>query len=124
MSRVCDQATLAYIVQHSDTIPEVIGDDTNVVDALIASERELAQYEDRNAGNEPDRALLHYATYIHILTALEEYFATILSTDVQPPANKIRYVHKVPAKSTSYANIKQRFEGRYPFLRRLTAYRT
>lgn len=107
LGEVGDAYTTAYI-DNNDRIPDVISDDTNVVDALIAADMELDAFT--NSANGSDDAKLHWAAYIHILVALEEYCVRIRPGSVRLPQSRILYV-RAPAMSATHAQIKARFRG-------------
>lgn len=97
----------------SDSIPSVISDDTNAIDALIAAEEQLEQFTRSKNANDVPRAKLHWATYVRVLTALEEYSGNVDTTKLRPPSKKILYVPNAPI-STTYAQVKNRFAGKLP----------
>lgn len=106
---VGDYAVSLYMQQNED-VPSSIGNDTNVIDCLVAMEGEEAAIARHEAIGDLASSQLHRAVHVNLLAALDEYSRRIDTT--QPPANeRIMWVAHAPA-STTYRHIREKFHGK------------
>lgn len=108
-SRLGDAGTNEYM-ENAAHIPNYVGDDHPIIDALIAMEVELDLMNTARQTGDDAAWRLHNAAFLTLTNAIDMY---ALSVDIsaQPDTRRVLWVPKAPS-TTRYAHIKEKFEGK------------